>query len=114
MTTTTAPKAAPSASPTPRKARPVLLILSRAAAAILGGYALASAATIFLAAVLLVFLPLPRAEAVLASTLLSFAVYTGAIIWVYAEHNIRRVWLGLLGASAVLAAVGLLLGQVGT
>lgn len=112
--TTTPSKAAPPVSPVPLKARPGLLLLSRAAAAILGGYALASAATIFLAAVLPVFLPLPRAEAVLASTLLSFAVYTGAIIWVYAEHNIRRVWCGLLGASAVLGAVGLLLGRVGT
>lgn len=106
MTTTTAPKA----SPSPRKTRPGLLLLSRAAAAILGGYALASAATIFLAAIL----PLPRAEAVLASTLLSFAIYTSAIIWVYAEHNIRRVWWGLLGASAVLGATGLLLARVGT
>lgn len=102
--TTTPSKAAP------LKARPGLLLLSRAAAAILGGYALASAATIFLAAIL----PLPRAEAVLASTLLGFAIYTGAIIWVYAEHNIRRVWWGLLGASAVLGAAGLLLAQVGT
>ncbi len=98
---------------TSSKGRLGLLILSRAAAAILGGYALVSAATIFLGAVLPIIFPMSRAEAVLTSTLLSFFVYTGVIIWVYAEHNIRRVWWGLLGGSAVLGGVGLLLSRGG-
>lgn len=101
-----------SATPSPQ-ARPGLRILSRAAAAILGGYALVSAATIFLAAVFPFFLPMSKAEAVLTSTLLSFLVYTGVVIWVYAEHNIQRVWWGLLGGSVVLGGVGLLLARVG-
>lgn len=91
------------------QARPGLLLLSRAVAAILGGYALTSAATILLAAIL----PMPRPEAVLASTLLSFAFYTGVIVWVYAEHDIWRVWWGLLGGSVVLGGMGLLLARVG-
>lgn len=80
-----------------------LQIASLAGAAIVGGYALASAAAVFLGAVL----PLPRAEAVLAATLLSFAIYTGAVIWVFAVRNTRRAWLGLLAPSLVLAAAGM-------
>lgn len=83
-------------------------IVSQVMAAILGGYALASAAAIFLGAVL----PFPRAEAVMAGTLMSFAVYTAAVIWVFAARNARRAWLGLLLPAAGLAAAGLLLARV--
>lgn len=77
-------------------------LLSRSAAAVLGGYTLASAAGIFLAGVL----PQSRGEAALIGVQLSFAIYTGAVIWVFAVADLRRVWLGLLGTSALLAGVG--------
>ncbi len=80
-------------------------LLSRTAAAVLGGYALASAAGIFLAGVL----PQRRGEAALSGMQLSFAVYTCAVIWVFAVADLRRVWLGSLGASALLAGAGWLL-----
>jgi len=80
-----------------------LSIASLAGAAIVGGYALASAVAVFLGAVL----PLPRAEAVLAATLLSFAIYTGAVIWVFAARDARRAWLGLLLPAALLTLAGL-------
>ncbi len=80
-------------------------LLSLTGAAIFGGYALASAAAIFLGAVL----PMARAEAVLAGTLLSFAVYTAAIIWVFTVRRVRRAWLGLLVPAAILTGAGLLL-----
>src|SRR5690606_33521750 len=38
-----------------------------------------------------------------------FAIYTAAVIWVFAVRNIRRAWLGLLLPAAVLAALGALL-----
>ncbi len=84
-----------------------LEILSRVAAALVGGYALASAATLLLAAVL----PQARAEAVLTATLFSFAVYTAAVVWVFAQHRLRRAWIGLLGLSALLGGLGLLLAR---
>ncbi len=84
-----------------------LHILSRSAAAVFGGYALVSAGTVFLAAVL----PMARADAVLAATLSSFLLYTTAIIWVFAEQRLARIWGGLLGASIVLGGAGLLLGR---
>lgn len=78
------------------------------AAAIFGGYALASGATVFLGAVL----PMVRAEAVLAATLLSFALYTAAAIWVFAARDLKRAWLGLLLPALALALAGWLLGGV--
>jgi hypothetical protein len=84
-----------------------LEILSRVLAAVAGGYALASAATLLLAAVL----PQARAEAVLTATLLSFVVYTAAVVWVFAQHRLGRVWVGLLGLSALLGGLGLLLAR---
>ncbi|MBM0107466.1 DUF3649 domain-containing protein [Steroidobacter sp. S1-65] len=74
------------------------------AAAILGGYALTALATMALA----MNLPMSRAEASMAATLLSFPIYTCAMIWVFATRTAKRAWLGI-GASAVvlMALIGL-------
>lgn len=75
-------------------------VLARALAAILGGYALASAATVLLS----LSLPLARVDAVAIGTLLSFVVYTCAVLWVFAARSALRAWLGLGLAGALLAA----------
>ncbi|MDM0019340.1 hypothetical protein [Variovorax saccharolyticus] len=86
-----------------------LPLLSRVLAAILGGYLLASAAAVFLAAVL----PTGRAEGVLAGMQFSFAVYTGAVIWSFSPVALSRVWAGLLLPTGLLAASGWLLPRAG-
>ena len=93
--------------PMPSSRRPALILLSRTAAAILGGYALAAAAVIFLGAIL----PLPKGQAILAASLASFAVYTAAIVWVFAVQDNRRAWLGLLLPAVVLTLLGWWLGS---
>ncbi|KAA5609091.1 DUF3649 domain-containing protein [Rhodovastum atsumiense] len=85
----------------PRRAE----ILSRCVAAILGGYALAAT----LAAACAAFLPLPRAEATLAGMLASFAVHAGAVIWVFAAASSWQGWAGLLGLTAPLLLLLLVL-----
>lgn len=79
-----------------------LSVGARAAAAIFGGYALAAAATAFLA-LLLPTLSLSRADAVMASTLFSFAAYACAVLWAFAARSAARAWLGLLLPAAALA-----------
>lgn len=78
-------------------------ILMRVLAATLGGYAVASGLAILLPMVL----SMARAEAVLASTLLSFAAYTGVIIWVFSVRAPQRVWRGVfvLAAGCMLTAL---------
>ena len=93
--------------PTSTSRSPALMLLSRTAAAILGGYALAAAAVIFLGAIL----PLPKGQAILAASLASFAVYTAAIVWVFAVQDNRRAWLGLLLPAVVLTLLGWWLGS---
>jgi hypothetical protein len=44
-----------------------------------------------------------RADAVMASTLFSFTVYTCAVLWVFAARSAARAWLGLLLPAAMLA-----------
>lgn len=83
-------------------APPGLLVLSRLAAAVFGGYALAAAAAVCLAAVL----PSARADAVLAGMQFSFVVHTLAVIWAFSPVRPSRVWLGLLGPAVVLAVLG--------
>ncbi|SOE52488.1 FIG024006: iron uptake protein [plant metagenome] len=80
-------------------ARYRLLVLSRIVVAALGGYALASAMAVLLA----LAWPLPRAEAVMASTLLSFVWYAVAVIWVFSVRSVLRAWIGILGVTAVLS-----------
>lgn len=81
-------------------------LLSLIGAAVIGGYALATAAGIFLGGAL----PDVRGAASLTGTMLSFAVYAGAIIWVFALRRPARAWLSLVLASVLLAAVGLAIG----
>ena len=63
--------------PNAPSAHPGLSVLSRLLAAVVGGYALASALAVFLAAVL----PAARAEAVLAGMQWSFALHALAAVW---------------------------------
>ncbi|CAB3845282.1 hypothetical protein LMG26858_01419 [Achromobacter anxifer] len=78
-----------------------LAVFSRAVAAILGGYALASAA----AACLAVWLPMRRADAVVTAQMLSFVVYTCGVIWVFATRNAWRAWAGILLPALLLGAL---------
>lgn len=72
-------------------------LVSRIAAAIGGGYALAA-----LASVASLALPASAPQAVLTGMLASFAVYTGAVVWVFAVRSATRAWVGLGVAAAVL------------
>ncbi len=72
----------------------------RAVAAIGGGYAMAALAAIVCATLL----PTERGEAVFTGMLLSFAVYTGVVIWVFAAATALRAWIGMLVPMAVLGA----------
>lgn len=79
-------------------------VASRAVAAILGGYALAAAATAMMA----LTLPLSRADAVLTATLLSFTVYVCAVIWVFAARSALHAWAGI-SVPTLLLAVGVMM-----
>lgn len=70
----------------------------RAVAGIGGGYGLSA----LCAAALALFLPLARAESVITGTLLSFVVYTGAVMWAFAARSALRAWLGLAAPALPL------------
>lgn len=82
-------------------------LVFRIATAILGGYALGA-----LASVAALALPIGRPQAVLAGTLASFAVYAGAVVWVFSAHTGRgirqnmsdlHIWTGLLAGWILYA-----------
>lgn len=77
-------------------------LLSRIVAALFGGYALAA-----LFSVATVALPGSRPDAVLTGMLLSFLVYAGAVIWVFAVRSATRAWVGLFVAAVPLLAASL-------
>jgi len=83
-------------------------VASRAVAAIGGGYVLTSIAIALIA----LALPLPRADAVSIATLLSFVIYTCAILWVFATTSATRAWVGIAASSAALGAVLWLAGRM--
>ena len=76
-----------------------LMVASRILAAVVAGYALASAISILLALIW----PAPKAEAVLASTMLSFAIYAAVVLWVFATKSVIRAWVGLLIPLAIIS-----------
>lgn len=75
-------------------------VLARIAAALFAGYFLAHGATAFLTLVL----PLGRADRVVFASLLSFAAWTAAVIYIFAARSAWRAWwVPTLAASALLA-----------
>lgn len=84
-----------------------LRVVSRIAAAVLGGYLLANTMIVALS----YSLPLPLREGLMLATMLSYLVYPLAIIWVFAVKSLKRAWLGMLLPSALLALLALLFHQ---
>ena len=76
-------------------------VAARAVAAIFVGYLLAALVTAVLARVL----PGSPVEATIAATTLSFAVYAAVAVWCFGDPKTWRVWLGLAGGCASLAAL---------
>ena len=79
-------------------------LTSRILAALFGGYALAWSATAFLS----VYLPLARADRVAFASLLCFAFWVVAIIFVFATRSAWRAWGVTLSISLVLALAAFL------
>jgi hypothetical protein len=79
-------------------------VLSRTIAALVGGYALASAVTVACS----VLLPGARADAVLTGMLSSFAVYLCAFLWAFSASSALRAWLGLALPALALAGASTL------
>lgn len=69
-----------------------LMVTSRVLAAVFGGYALTSAATVLLARLW----PLPQAQAVAAATMLSFVLYAVIILWIFNARHLHSIWLWLV------------------
>ncbi|CQR84316.1 Protein of unknown function [Paracoccus aminovorans] len=76
-------------------------LASRIVAALFGGYALAA-----LVSVAALALPMPGPDAVFTGMLLSFLIYAGAVVWVFAVRSARRAWAGLAVAALPLLAAG--------
>lgn len=77
------------------------MVASRILAAVAGGYALISVINILLA----LLLPLSKAQAVEVSTMLSFAIYAGIIVWIFSVKRLRTLWLGLLVSTLLCGAL---------
>lgn len=80
-------------------------MLSRLAAGVVAGYALASSSAVWLSYVL----PMQRADAVATGILVSFIVYAAAIIYAFAAHSHTRIWCGLIGLTLVFMVFAVLL-----
>jgi hypothetical protein len=84
-------------------------IAARVLAALVGGYALAYGCTAFLS----VYLPLARPDRVTFASLLSFAIWTAAVIYVFAARRARHAWLWLVGLTLLLCLAAFLPTQFG-
>ncbi len=80
-------------------------VTSRVLAAVIGGYLMASLASICLA----LWLPAARVDAVIIGMMSSFVFYLLAVLWCFACRTAWRAWAGVLlpsAAFATLAGVG--------
>ncbi|MCD7099630.1 DUF3649 domain-containing protein [Stenotrophomonas sp. MMGLT7] len=94
---------APNAATQPRwrsrLSRPWLGVLSRVLAAIFGGYALASSASVLMA----LALPMPRSQAVLTGMLAGIALAACAALWAFASERAWKAWAGIAGPALAMA-----------
>lgn len=81
-----------------------LEVASRVLAA-LACYGLTSLISIVLA----LLWPIPQAQAVLASVMLSFALYAVLIMWVFSVKRLRTIWLMLVISSALFGLLAWML-----
>ncbi|MCK6186423.1 DUF3649 domain-containing protein [Pseudomonas sp. EYE_354] len=80
-------------------------VTSRVLAAVIGGYLMASLASVCLA----LWLPAARVDAVIIGMMSSFVFYLLAVLWCFACRTAWRAWVGVLlpsAAFATLAGVG--------
>lgn len=94
--------AKPQPHPSPASFR--LAVASRTLAAVAGGYALSAAAS----AAASVALPMERAQAVITALLLSFVIYTVAVMWAFSTRSATRAWLGIAVPTLACAAVAMI------
>ncbi|SEG84803.1 hypothetical protein [Marinobacterium lutimaris] len=85
-----------------------LAVTARVLLALVGGYILTSAILILLALVW----PLPKAQALAASTMLSFLVYVAVVIWIFSVKRLRNVCAGLLISTLLCVGLIWLLGGI--
>ena len=85
----------------PVTARARLAIAARIALAVFGGYGLAGLAT----AALALALPMGRTDAASTATMLSFAVYAAAALWMFAARRLVTAALGLLLPALALGGL---------
>lgn len=79
-------------------------VASRVLAAAIGGYALMSALTVLLALPLSWWWPMPRGQAVLVTTYISFLLYIPILLWVFHTRSAARAW-GWLGWWTALTSL---------
>ena len=73
-------------------------VAARVAAAVPANYALTSLATACLARLL----PMPTAEATVAATLFSFALFAVIALTAFGVRSVLALWLWMLGSAMVL------------
>ncbi len=80
-------------------------VVSRIAAAVLGGYAFVWGFTTLLIAVAL-GLRLPYGDAQTTAYLLAFMVFLGVFLWSFSARRVVVVWLVLAGGGALMTGLG--------
>lgn len=85
--------------------QPWLGVLARTAAAILGGYALASAVTLLMA----LALPMASSQAVLTGMMSGIIACACAPLWAFAARTVLRAWLGIAVPALLMFGIAALL-----
>jgi hypothetical protein len=83
-------------------------VVSRCLAASMGGYALASASSACIAALV----PAAPAQAAASGMMLGLLVYVLAVLWVFACASAIKAWLGVVVGTLILALTSLWLSRV--
>jgi len=82
---------------------PRFWVFSRVVAAMFGGYALATSSSLLIGQLL--GESVGKYQAVHISLMLSFLLYTCAVMWVFSVKSAKKAWLGLIVANVLCLAL---------
>lgn len=82
-------------------------ITSRVLAALVGSYAVTAGATALMAVLMVLAGGATRPDALVASSMIAYVIFSVLMLWCFAERRLGRVWLVLAGAAIATHALAI-------
>lgn len=82
-------------------------ITARVLAALVGSYGVTAGATALMGVLMVLAGGATRSDALIASSMIAYVIFSVLMLWCFAERRLARVWLVLTGATIATHALAI-------